>query len=91
MNAITDKKIDQLRPVEQLCYQVAYYLLGNEQYAAAASEDALIELFLNPVFAGGSEEEQQRLAKEAAIRSALKRASSPLHKKSCNHAASEGL
>lgn len=78
MNAITDKKIDLLRPVEQLCYQVAHYLLGNERNAAAASEDALIELFLTPAFAGGSEEEQKRLAKQAAIRSALKRASSPL-------------
>jgi hypothetical protein len=78
MNAITDKKIDLLRPVEQLCYQVAHYLLGNERDAAAASEDALIELFLTPAFAEGSEEEQKRLAKQAAIRSALKRASSPL-------------
>ena len=38
MNATTDKKIDLLRPVEQLCYQVAHYLLGNERDAAAASE-----------------------------------------------------
>lgn len=76
MNAITDKKIDLLRPVEQLCYQVAHYLLGNDRDAAAASEDALIELFLTPAFASGSEEEQKRLAKKAAIRSALKRASS---------------
>lgn len=72
MSAILDKKIELLRPLEQLCYQVAHYLLGNDKDAAAASENALIELFRSPDFTGGSEEDRKRLAKEAAIRCALR-------------------
>jgi hypothetical protein len=72
MNAIADPILELLRPVEQLCYQVAHYLLGNDRDASAASEEALIELYLTPMFALGSEEERQRLAKAAAIRTALK-------------------
>ncbi|MFC5651694.1 hypothetical protein ACFPYJ_21765 [Paenibacillus solisilvae] len=74
MNAVTDPRIDLLRAFEEHCFQVAHYLLGNEKDAAAASENALIELFRSHAFAGGSEEERKRLAKEAAIRSALKQA-----------------
>lgn len=82
MNTICDKKIELLRPVEQLCYQVAHYLLGNASEAAAASESALIELFRSRLFVEGTEDERKRLAKEAAIRNAMRRAcinQIPLH------------
>ncbi|QYR20095.1 hypothetical protein KZ483_19840 [Paenibacillus sp. sptzw28] len=72
MSAIADPIIELLRPVEQLCYQVAHYLLGNDRDAAAASEEALIELYLTPMFVRGSEEERRQLAKAAAMRTALK-------------------
>lgn len=75
MNATAEHNlIEQLRPVEHLCYQVAHYLLGNDIEAAAASEDALIELYRSPLFACGTDEERRELAKQAAIRCALQRA-----------------
>ncbi|MBW7473659.1 hypothetical protein K0T92_02740 [Paenibacillus oenotherae] len=74
MNATADYIIEQLRPFEQLCYQVAHYLLGNDRDAAAASEDALVDLYQSPLFVGGSEEERRALAKQTAIRFALQRA-----------------
>ncbi|MBW7456695.1 hypothetical protein ACFOLF_06575 [Paenibacillus sepulcri] len=67
-----DLKIELLRPVEQLCYQVAHYLLGNDYDAAEASKEALIELYQMPQFVVSSEDERQRLAKAAAIRNALR-------------------
>ncbi|MCQ6558275.1 hypothetical protein [Paenibacillus mendelii] len=75
MNAVASHKFELLRAVEQLCYQVAHYLLGNERDAAAASEDALLELYQMPSFVSGSEEDRRRLAKAAAMRFAMQRAS----------------
>jgi hypothetical protein len=75
MNALAESKIKQLRPIENLIFRVAHYLLGDESEAAAAGKDALIELFLSPEFYEGSEEEKRLLAKKAAARHALKRAS----------------
>jgi len=74
MNAVASHKFELLRAVEQLCYQVAHYLLGNEHEAAAASEDALLELYRTPLFESGSEEDRLRLAKAAAMRFAMQRA-----------------
>ncbi|UVI32186.1 hypothetical protein [Paenibacillus spongiae] len=76
MNAVASKKIELLRAVEQICYQVAHYLLGNDRDAAAASEDALLELYRTPLFETGSETDRQRLAKAAAMRCAMQRAGS---------------
>lgn len=74
MNATAEYRIEQLRPVEHLCYQVAHYLLGDDAEAAAASEEALIELYRSPQFASSSDEDRRELAKQAAIRCALQRA-----------------
>ena len=45
MNAITDKKIDLLRPVEELCYQVAHYLLGNDGMPLQQARMPLLNYF----------------------------------------------
>jgi len=74
MITTADYKIELLRPVEQLCYQVAHYLLGNDYDAAEASKEALIELYQMPQFVICSEDERQSLAKAAAIRNALRHA-----------------
>jgi hypothetical protein len=75
MNALAESKIKQLRPIEDVCFRVAYYLLGDESEAAAAGKEALIELYLSPQFYAGTEDERRLLAKKAAARHALKRAS----------------
>ncbi|GGD71095.1 hypothetical protein [Paenibacillus nasutitermitis] len=67
-------KIELLRPVELLCYQVAHYVLGNDYDAAEASKEALIELYQMPQFVICSEDERQSLAKAAAVRNALRHA-----------------
>lgn len=67
----TYKRIELLRPVEQLCYEIAHYLLGNAKDAAAASEEALLALYQQPRFVRTSEEERKRMARAEAIRCSL--------------------
>ncbi|MBB3109047.1 DNA-directed RNA polymerase specialized sigma24 family protein [Paenibacillus phyllosphaerae] len=74
MNGVADRTIELLRPVEVLCYQVAYYLLGNAADAAAASEEALLAMYRKPCLKSLTEEELHRLAKDTAIRCSLSRA-----------------
>ncbi|MFC4103923.1 hypothetical protein [Paenibacillus xanthanilyticus] len=65
------KRIELLRPVERLCYEIAHYLLGNAKDAAAASEEALLALYQQPLFVRTSDEERRRMAREEAIRCSL--------------------
>jgi len=74
MKAICPHKFELLRTVEQLCYQVAHYLLGNERDAVAASQEALIELYRMPIFEAAAESDRQKLARAAATRHALRQA-----------------
>ncbi|MFD0715128.1 hypothetical protein [Paenibacillus sp. GCM10027626] len=74
MNAVCLKKSELLRTVEQLCYQVAHYLLGNENDAAVASKEALVELYAMPIFESGTDADRKQLAQAAATRHALQRA-----------------
>ncbi|MBP3964235.1 hypothetical protein [Paenibacillus lignilyticus] len=67
-------KINLLRKVELLCYQVTHYLLRSEEEAAAASEEALTALFRNPIFLEASEEERSAIARKTAITVAMQRA-----------------
>ncbi|MFB9325432.1 hypothetical protein ACFFSY_05800 [Paenibacillus aurantiacus] len=64
-------RIELLRPVEQLCYEIAHYLLGNAKDAAAASEEALLALYQQPRFVRTSDEERRRMARAEAIRCSL--------------------
>ncbi|NBD22807.1 hypothetical protein [Paenibacillus glycinis] len=66
--------ITLLRSVEHYCYQIAYYLLGNERDAAEASKLALLSLSVNPRFADAGTDERRRLAKSASISCAMQRA-----------------
>jgi len=74
MKAICPHKFELLRTVEQLCYQVAHYLLGNERDAIAASQEALIELYRMPIFETAAEPDRQKLARTVATRHALRQA-----------------
>ncbi|WP_219836346.1 hypothetical protein [Paenibacillus sp. R14(2021)] len=72
-NTAFDNKVSLLRTVEQLCYQVAHFLLRNERDAAAASEEALLALARNPRFLIAEEAERGQIAKKAAMASAIQR------------------
>ncbi|MBO7743871.1 hypothetical protein I8J29_06670 [Paenibacillus sp. MWE-103] len=66
--------VSLLRGVEHYCFQVAYYLLGNDLDAAEAGKRALLALARDRRFLDGGEDERKRLAKSAAIACAMKRA-----------------
>jgi hypothetical protein len=63
-----------LRGVEHYCYQVAHYLLGDDDDAAAACENALLALACDAKFFAAEHEERRGLAKKAAVACAMKRA-----------------
>ncbi|MBM7565697.1 hypothetical protein [Paenibacillus sacheonensis] len=65
---------DLLQSVEHYCYQVAYYVLGNESDAAAASEGALLALACDSAFTIAAAADRRALAKKAAVACAMKRA-----------------
>jgi hypothetical protein len=65
-------KVALLRRYERRVYAICFYVIGDEQRALRASEDALIELFQAAAFASGSAKERSRLSQAAALRHARK-------------------
>jgi len=63
-----DEKVRLLRRYEQRVYSICLHVLADERRAAQAAEEALIELFDDPAFTGGSDGERSRLARAAAVR-----------------------
>lgn len=58
--------LEPLRRYECECYRAAYYLLGNENEAMAASRAALLELAADAEFGLLSEADQLKKVKRAA-------------------------
>lgn len=60
-----------LKEYELLCYQVAYYLLQQEEIAVHASLSALTELLYDDGFYTSSADMQKELVKKAVMRHSL--------------------
>lgn len=58
---------DDVRRYECLCYQTAYYLLGNETEALAAARTALLELAGDLRFPEMGEREQRERVRRSVI------------------------
>lgn len=61
-----------LKEYELFCYRIAYYFLEQEQAAATAAQDALLELGGERRFFLQSSEEQKVWARKVATKHALK-------------------
>jgi hypothetical protein len=67
-----NKKVDILRGFETFGYQVAFYLLEDEELAVKATQSALLEQCLNDDFFTQPFAIQQLLIKKTVIKSALR-------------------
>ncbi len=71
------QKIDILRRYERLGYQIAYYLLENEELSICASKKALIELYVNHEFFEQEIAAQKQIVKRVFALQALKQLEIP--------------
>jgi hypothetical protein len=67
-----NKKVDILRGFEIFGYQVAFYLLEDEQLAVKATQSTLLEQSLNDDFFTKPSAVQQQLIKKSVMKSALR-------------------
>lgn len=65
------RKADVLKQYEVYSYQVAYYLLENEQLAAQAATQALIELLQDEQFFNQPEPCQKQRTKQVCMKQSL--------------------
>ncbi|CAG7648997.1 hypothetical protein ACFQI7_27145 [Paenibacillus allorhizosphaerae] len=66
------EKADMLKEHEVYCYQVAYYLLQNEDGARLAAERTLLALYPRCDFYTLPEKERKAAVKAEAVRQSLK-------------------
>jgi hypothetical protein len=61
-----------LKEQECYCYRIAHFLLGKEEAAEMATEQALLELARNRCFFAESAEQRRESAKKVIIKHSLK-------------------
>lgn len=66
------RKADVLKQYEVYGYQVAYYLLENEQLAAQAATQALLELFQDEQFFNQPQSYQKQKTKQVFMKQSLR-------------------
>jgi len=64
-------RMEKLRSYEEYCYQVAYYLLGEEEEAILAAKSTLLELGQDGGFWRASEDDRQKQVKRRAMMQSL--------------------
>ena len=64
-------KVEVLRSFEVAGYQIAFYLLKDEELAAKSATDALLELYKNEEFFAQSCDLQRQTAKKMFIRKSI--------------------
>lgn len=60
-----------LREYENFCYQIAFYLLEQEEFAITAAKQALLELGQDQHFLAESAQRRKARAKRVAIHKSL--------------------